>query len=411
MKPIVVIGGGAAGMIASIFAARQGASVIVLERMQRVGKKLLATGNGRCNIANKAPLLSRYHGGSPDFVSQVFSQFGLDDTLAFFDSIGVPLTEEADGKLFPMSQQASSVLDVLRHEMVQLGVVEICESAVQSIQFRRNGFQCVCSEGRAFEAGKVIIATGGKSSPNLGSNGAGFKLAQSLGHRIVEPFPALVQVDLDAPYLNQLAGVGLDGRVQARVNGKLKRVETGEMLFAKYGISGTAILQISRVLSEAVTRGDRAEIRIDLFPGTALSELTRIVRERISKSPGKPVDFSFVGFIHKRLIPVLLRNAGIGDWQRPCSDLSEDEILRIATSMKEWSIPCTGTQSWMNSQVTAGGVDVSEVNPDTLESRLVSGIHFAGEVLDVDGDSGGFNLQWAWSSGAVAGRSAATVLQ
>jgi predicted Rossmann fold flavoprotein len=390
MRDIIVIGGGGSGMVAAIVAARKGARVKVLERMQRVGKKLLATGNGRCNLANRRLDASHYHGGRPEFVNGPFKVFGLEQTLAFFDELGVCVREEENGKLFPASGQASSVLDVLRYEMAQLGVEELCEAVVHSIERGRNG-----------------LCAGGKSSPNLGSNGGGFKLAEALGHTIVEPFPALVQVRLDAPYLNQIAGVGLDGRAGVWVDGKLEGEETGELLFAKYGISGTAILQLSRSISESTLRNRDTQLRIDLFPSVSKAALAGLIRDRIEKHPGKTADFSFVGLIHKRLIPVLLKTAGIDNAQRPCGDLTPAEIAGIVSALKAWTIPCSGTQSWMFSQVTAGGVDVSEVNPETLESSIAPGVYFAGEVLDIDGDSGGYNLQWAWTSGAIAGTSAA----
>lgn len=407
MKRIVVIGGGASGLAAAIMAARNGASVTVLERMQRVGKKLLATGNGRCNLSNRRLDTARYHGRFPGFVEGIFAQFGLPETLAFFDELGVSVAEEEEGKLFPASQQASSVLDVLRYEMARWGVTEVCESIVQVVQLQRGGCRCVCGDGKAFEADRAIICAGGKSSPNLGSNGGGFKLAQALGHSIVEPFPALVQVQLEAPYLNHLAGVAIQGQAQAWVEGALQRTEQGELLFAKYGISGTAILQLSRAVSEATVHRRGTRLVLDLYPETPEDALEALIRARIEKNPGKPIEFCFVGWIHKRLISVLLKLAEITNAQRPCGELSPGEIARLATAMKSWTIPCSGTQSWMFSQVTAGGVPVNEVNAVTLESRIAPGVYFAGEVLDIDGDSGGYNLQWAWSSGAVAGSHAA----
>ena len=413
MKHIVIIGGGASGLVAAIMAARNGGRVTVLERMQRVGKKLLATGNGRCNITNHRLDATHYHGGNPEFVEGIFAQFGLDKTLAFFESLGVSMQEEDEGKLFPKSQQASSVLDVLRYEMELLGVTEICEAIVQSIHPKRNMLRCLCGDGQTFEADRVVVCTGGKSSPNLGSNGGGYKLAQALGHTIIEPFPALVQVQLDAPYLNQIAGVGIQAQGQVWVDGRLQRTETGEFLFAKYGISGTAVLQLSRSISECTLQGRDTRLRLDLFPTLSQDALITMIQERIARGPHKPVSFSFVGFLHKRLIPVILQlavNAGahaILDSQRTCGELSHEEIAKIAMILKAWTIPCSGTQSWMFSQVTAGGVDLREIDPVTLESKRTPGVHFAGEVLDVDGDSGGYNLQWAWSTGAIAGIHAA----
>lgn len=408
MKQVIIIGGGAAGLTAAIMAARNGAQVTVLERMQRVGKKLLATGNGRCNLANRRLDVSRYHGARPAFVEGIFAQFGLNETLAFFDALGVSVVEEEDGKLFPASQQASSVLDVLRYEMAQLGVTERCDTIVQTVQRRRGGLVCICGDGQTFEADRVVVCAGGKSSPNLGSNGGGYKIAQALGHTIIDPFPALVQVCLDAPYLKHLAGVGVEGRAEVWVDGKLEGAASGELLFAKYGISGTAILHVSRAVSEYTLKRRDTELRLDLFPALSANALSTLIQDRIAGNPQKTIDFCFVGLIHKRLIPVLLKVARIENAERPCGGLSPEEIERLASAMKQWAIPCSGTQSWMFSQVTAGGVDVREVDPVTLESKLASGVYFAGEVLDIDGDSGGYNLQWAWSSGAVAGTHAAT---
>jgi len=408
MSEVIVVGGGASGLVAAIMAARHGAHVTVLERMQRVGKKLLATGNGRCNLANRRLDAGRYHGADPAFVEGVFAQFGLEETLAFFDELGVCTEEEDEGKLFPASRQASSVLDVLRYEMARLGVVELCDVIVHGIERTRGGLRCICGDGRTFDAARVIVCTGGKSAPNLGSNGGGFKLAQALGHTVVEPFPALVQVRLDAPYLERIAGVGIQGKAEVWVEGSLEGAETGELLFAKYGISSTAILQLSRVMSEATLKQRETQLRIDMFPTLAHAALEALIRDRIAKDRQKPADFCFVGLIHKRLIPVLLQLAGIQEPRHPCGELQQVEVGRIASVMKEWTIPCIGTQSWMFSQVTAGGVATREVAPDTLESKRAPGVHFAGEVLDIDGDSGGYNLQWAWSSGFVAGTHAAS---
>ncbi len=408
MKHVIIVGGGAAGMTAAIMAARHGARVTVIERMQRVGKKLLATGNGRCNLSNRRLDASRYHGRRPGFVAGVFARFGLEDTLDFFGALGVEFMEENEGRLFPVSQQASSVLDVLRYEMTRLGVAEVCDTIVQTVTSKHGKLRCVCGNEQTFEGDRVIVCAGGKSSPNLGSNGGGYKIAQALGHAIVEPFPALVQLKLDAPWLKRIAGISVPGSAHAWIDDNLRRTETGEILFTEYGVSGTAILSLSRTISESMLQGRSAQVRIDLFPALTPGELTALLQRRCAHAPFKPIDFSFVGLLHKRLIQAALQSAGIQDVQRPCGELSSDEIARIAATLKAWTFPATGTQSWMFSQVTAGGVDVDELDPATLQSRLAPGVYFAGEVIDIDGDSGGYNLQWAWSSGAVAGICAAS---
>jgi predicted Rossmann fold flavoprotein len=403
---LIVIGGGAAGMMAATVAARNGAYVTVVERMTRVGKKLLATGNGRCNLTNTHCDVSRYHGGNSEFITEVLTAFDVQQTLDFFEELGVVPAIEDDGKVFPRSAQASSVLDVLRYEMTRLGVRVVSDKRVGEIIGQEDDFSCVCTDGEKLQAHRVIIAAGGKSCPNLGSNGGGFKLAQRLGHTIVELFPALVQVKLRAPFLKRLKGLKFDGEATVLVNGESKRTELGEILFTEYGLSGPPILQLSRIAGQATAQGKETQIRLNLFPSQSEKELAQFLHDRFAQCPWKELDFSFVGLLHKRLIPVILKEAGFDDTATTCQALEDADIRRLATLLKDWRIPCTGTQSWMDSQVTAGGVSVEEVNADTLESMLIPGVFFAGEVLDVDGDCGGFNLQWAWASGFVAATNA-----
>ncbi len=407
---IVIVGGGASGMTAAIAAARLGVSVLIVERMQRVGKKLLATGNGRCNITQTECPLSCYHGALPDFVDAVFHQFGLRDTLDFFERLGVLTAPEAGGKIFPITGQASSVLDVLRHEMERLGVRIVTDARVQSISAIRGGFESQCTNDDVFRSRRVILAAGGQAAPNLGSNGTGFKIARQLGHAIVEPFPALVQICLDAPYLKHLAGLKLNGVASVWEGERCLRTEAGELLFAEYGISGPPILQLSRCVSEREGRTPDPELRLDLFPEWTKEALQQQIAGRIACAPDKTKEFVLVGLIHKRLILTLLRQAGVEEHQQSCGDLRERDIAAIAAQLKDWRVRCTGTKSWMDAQVTAGGVDTREVDGATLESKRVPGVHFCGEILDVDGDCGGYNLQWAWSSGHVAGvRAAASI--
>ena len=404
---ILIVGGGASGMVAAITAARLGSGVLVVERMRRVGKKLLATGNGRCNLTNTQLDVAHYHGTRPAFALGALSQFGLDRTLSFFRELGVAPRVEDEGKVYPASGQASSVLDVLRYEMERLGVESVCDQSVQVIDTDGDGFRAVCTDGAAFESSRVILATGGKSAPNLGSNGGGYKIARALGHTIVEPFPALVQVRLDSPYLKRLKGLKIEGQAEALVEGESRQTERGELLFTEYGISGPPILELSRIVSERARDGQPTTLRLGLFPDATQDELVEMIASRVAAGPGKSVAFSFVGLLHKRLIPVVLREAGLGDTDRECGALSKREIGSIAERLLDWRIPCAGVQSWMHSQVTAGGVDVREVDRRTLESRIVPGVYLVGELLDVDGDCGGYNLQWAWSSGYVAGKHAA----
>ena len=400
---IVVIGGGAAGMTAAIVSARNGANVTVLERMSRAGKKLLATGNGRCNLANMNLSADHYHGRNPGFALQVIDQFDVAQTLSFFRELGIEPVVEDDGYVYPASNQASSVVDVLRYEMEQLGVEVVCGAKISRIEKDRSQFRAEGADSGEYRSDRVIIAAGGRSSPNLGSDGSGFKLSERLGHTVNQPFPALVQIRLDAPYLKRLSGVRFQGRAESRIDGEVQGSEVGELLFTDYGISGIPVMQLSRTISEYAKTNRKLSLHLDLFPDLTLQETAHRISRRIGFNPQKPLEMCFVGLLHKRLIAVILREAGIENIHSACGDLTQQAIRRIATQMKDWPLQCTGVQSWMFSQVTAGGVSVDEVDSRTMESKIIPGIYFAGEILDIDGDCGGYNLQWAWSSGYVAG--------
>ena len=410
-REVLVIGGGASGLVAAIVAARGGARVRLVERMARVGKKLLATGNGRCNLANMRLVDDAYHGAPREFVSGVFAQFGVEETLRFFEGIGIELIEEDERRVFPLCGQASAVLDALRYEAEDLDVETVGNAKVGEVVRSGDRLKCVCTDGQAFEADRVVVAAGGKSTPNMGSNGGGFQIAERMGHRVIEPFPALVQVDVDGWFLKRLKGLKVDARVSVTVDGEEVRSGAGEVLFAEYGLSGLPVLHVSRVVSECLNTsggsGREVTLSLDLCAGVSAAEMLALIVRRIAARPDVSVERSFLGLLHKRLIPVVLQVAGVEDLQQRCVKLGDAGVRRIVEVLKGWRMVCTGTESWMSSQVTAGGVDTSEVDSRTLESQVMPGVFFAGEVLDVDGDSGGYNLQWAWSSGAVAGRAAA----
>lgn len=408
---IAVIGGGAAGMVAAIAARYKGADVIILEKNLRVGKKILATGNGRCNLTNINAGLSCYHGKNPGFARAALSSFDIKKTIDFFECLGVAHKVEEGGKVFPVSNQASSVLDVLRYELEETGVRVLCEAAVRDIKNSRRGFDIVLEDGRKFEADRVILATGGKAAPNLGSNGSGYALARNLGHSIVEPFPALVQLKLAAKFLKQIQGVKFEGEAEIIFNDKTVQRASGEILFTEYGASGPPVLSLSRKAGEYLQRGDRVWLKLVLVKDMAATELEQFLIERFRRGPQKELSFSFVGFINKKLIPVVLKEAGVEDIKKPAGQVSDRERAKISHILRDWRFAITGTTSWPAAQVTAGGVEAKELHGQTMESKIVPGLYFAGEIVDIDGDCGGYNLQWAWSSGYVAGASAGALRQ
>jgi len=409
MKPrIVIVGGGASGMMAAIWAKRMGAEVKILERNPRVGKKILATGNGRCNITNIYCSREHYHGEDPDFVVPALSAFDAKKTIAFFEKLGIAPKVEEVGKVFPMSDQASSVLDVLLYELQELNIEVQCNAFVKEIRRTKSCFKLELEDGNLVSCERLILACGGKAMPSSGSDGNGFELAQKLGHHIVDIFPALTQLKLEGGFFKQIDGVKFVGTAEILYSGKTLASDRGDILFANYGISGPPILQISRKAGELIKHNKKAILKISIIDSMKKSELDDLLARRFANKPARPLDLALVGLINKRLIPVVLKQAGVGDLKLPAGKVSAQDRNKIASILTDWRFNITGLRSWPNAQVTAGGVDTREVNPNTMESKLVPGLYFCGEILDIDGECGGFNLQWAWSSGYVAGASAAT---
>lgn len=391
-------------MMAAIVAARRGAYVTVVDRMPKVGKKLLATGAGQCNLCNTKPTQRNYHGVDTSFMLPALEAFGAETALTFFDALGIEVREVESGRVFPITGQASNVLDVLRYEMSMLGIREVTGLNIQEIRYSKAGFISCSAEGETFKSDKVVVAAGGTSSPNLGSNGGGHKLAKALGHTVTQIFPSRVPLELDAWFLARLKGVKVRAAsVESYVDGELMRKSSGDLLFTDYGISGPPVLNVSRTIGQFERTDHAMEVSIDLFPEESMESMEALIRKRIKHAPFKPLEVFLIGLLHKRLIPVLMNEAGQEDLSRFCGNLDDAEVAAIVLILKQWRVKCSATRSWMNSQVTAGGVDVSEVNARTMESKIVSGLYFVGEILDIDGDCGGYNLQWAWSSGYVAG--------
>jgi predicted Rossmann fold flavoprotein len=412
---VIVIGGCAAGLVArSRGAGGRGGH---RSRAHRVGKKLLATGNGRCNFANAHLALQRFHGTDPGFAGAALAAFDLEATLAFFRDLGIEPRREEAGKIFPRSGQASAVLDVLRHELAHRGVATRCEAEVSGLVPGRSGWE-VATRDETIRCGAVVLASGGRASPRLGSNGSGYELVRPLGHHLISPFPALTRIRVASPFLKHLKGVKFEGVAslvpQGRDRSRGERIlhesgsaAAGEILFTETGLSGPPILDLSRRAGERAQRGDRTAVQLDLCSEIEASNLEALLRGRFGGRTDVSAELALVGFLNKRLIVPVLKAAGIHDPTRPAASLGEPGTLALAAVLKRWTFEVTGTDSWTDAQVTAGGVDVADVFPETLESRLAPGLFFAGEILDVDGDCGGFNLQWAWSSGHLAGSGAA----
>ena len=399
---IVVVGGGASGLAAAIAAARCGASVIILESGARVGKKLITTGNGRCNITNMGELSGRYH-GDEGFAKRVFSRVGRDECIEFFESIGIPICAPEDERAYPMSLQAGSVVDALRFAAQREGAEISAERQVVSVKKdTHGGFKVCCESGDIYNCKRVIICTGGMAAPKTGSNGSGYALLEKFGHTKTPVFPAIVQLTTEISPIKALKGIKLDCTVSA-VTSKGLRAEFGELLFTEYGISGPPVLQLGRFASDFKD----GAVHIDLLPEISYKELESILVSRRDSIGELPMASVFMGILHSRLGETVARGVLSDPARRFIKELGADEITSLVKQVKDFSLKVTGSLSWDNAQITAGGIDTSEFDGDTMQSRIVPGVYAAGEILNVDGDCGGFNLQWAWSSGLLAGKSAA----
>ena len=396
---IAVIGGGASGIVAAISAARNGAKVTIYERCERIGRKILATGNGRCNYTNINAGLFDYHGKNPNFIENTINSFWVSETRDFFDELGMLTKVEEKGKAYPYSLQASAVLDVLRYELDRLDIRIVTEFEVKEITKKGSSFIIKSYGGKTEVSDKVIIATGGKASPSLGSNGSGYKLAENFGHRVTKLYPSLVQIKTETNIIKALKGIKLDANVTIYAGAKREK-SFGEVLFTDYGLSGPAIFNISRICAEDSNK----QISLDILPEINHNDLYDILRER--RTSKRNLETFFVGMINKKVGMAIMKYADVLPYSRTSDTISDKELKRLVDALKNFKLEVTGTMSWNNAQVTAGGVVTDDINPSTFESKLVKGVYFTGEILDIDGDCGGYNLQWAWSSGYIAGEKA-----
>ena len=399
---LIIVGGGASGLIAAITAKDFGIDVAIVEGTDRIGKKILTTGNGRCNISNnciKSPFIN-YHSSNPDFPFTALDKLSLEDTKNFFLSLGLPIVALPTGKLYPQSLQASSVVDILKMAIEDRNIPLYTSCKIKDIHRGKNfKLSTTNEEYKLFTANKVILACGGKTAPKTGSDGSGYNLAKNFGHSITPLVPGIVQLKLDYPHLKALSGVKFDGYATLLVDNEIVKKDFGEILFTDYGISGPPILKISALASQNTFNKKKTEVIVDLLPSYSKEELEDFLECHFALLSHRPIINALVGVIHKKIIPVLLKECGITNLQMPCYELSWKEKMKLINTLKAWKFTCTGTNDFNQAQVTVGGVNTKDVNYDTLESKLVPNLYFCGEILDVHGDCGGFNLQWAWSSG------------
>ncbi len=391
----VIIGAGASGLAAAIEAAGRG-SVAVLERAPRVGRKLAVTGNGRCNLTNLNMGPEHYHGEEPDFVLPALTAFGVGDTIAFFRSLGLITVSEPSGRVYPLSEQAGSVVDVLRFAASEAGAQLRCGVCVREIRPEAGGFR-VISDGPELHARNVVVSAGGAAGTVAGGSESGYLLLERLGHTRTRLSPSLVQLKTDNSFTRPLKGVRAPAAVRVMSRGRTVAESSGEVQFTDYGVSGPAIFEVSRA---AVTCPD-CVICLDLAPVTGFDELADMLDAR--RSAHLTAENLLTGMLHNKVGRTLVTRLGY-PLAAPVSTLTRADTDRVARAAKRVELRVTGSMGMEGAQVTAGGIRTREFDPATLESRLVPGLFACGEVLDVDGDCGGYNLQWAWSSGRLAGR-------
>lgn len=405
MNTVLIIGGGASGMAAAITAAEfPDNNIILLESQPRVGRKLLATGNGRCNLLNLNISPERYHGENADFVSSVFSAFGPDEILAFFRKYGLIMVSEYGGRIYPLSNNASSVVDVLRYALDRGNIELICGSRAASVKKNKKGFSVSTDTGE-ITADKVIVACGGPAGTALGAVSDGYKLLESLGHHKNRLYPSLVQIKTDPLYPKSLKGVRADAAVKIFAENRLISQSAGlgqsagEVLFTDNGVSGPAIFDISRSVS---TSGEDLYISLDFLREHTESEITGYLSERVSFYPSLAANCILTGALHNRLGQMICKYSGISG-SAACGELTPAETKAVSRAAKDFRLKIQSASGFDSAQVTAGGMLTSEFYPETMESRIVPGLYACGEVLDIDGDCGGYNLAWAWASGHAAG--------
>lgn len=407
MKKIIVIGAGAAGMMAAAKAAENGAEVILLEKMKRVGKKMLITGKGRCNITNTAsvPELIKNMIGNGSFLNSAIRAFDNEDVVSFFNELGLVTKVERGGRVFPESDKAADVVGTMLRQLHRLGVKIETEMAVKRIlveDARAVGIESM--SGALYKSDAVILASGGSSYPGTGSSGDGYAMAEAIGHTIVPLRPSLIPLETEEEWVRETQGLSLRNvRVTALADGKKIGEEFGEMLFSHFGVTGPIILSLSRVVADALSQNKFVELIINLKPALTPETLDKRIQRDFEKYIRKQLKNSLHDLLPSKLIQPVMDLSYL-DGDKEIHQITKEERLRLLETLQHLTLTVTKTRPLAEAIVTAGGVETKQISPKTMESKVVKGLYFAGEVIDIDGYTGGFNLQAAFSTGAAAGQ-------
>ena len=393
----LIVGGGASGLMAACALSQAGRRVALLEKQSRVGRKLLSTGNGRCNLTNLNAGSGDYH-GSRQAARAALRAWPPRRVMEVFEALGIPCVADAEGRVYPMSGQAASVLDALRLCCDEAGAVTFTDFAVVELRRDGRGFEALSRDGRGVRAGCALMCTGGLAAPKLGADGGGYRLMERLGHALTPRFPAIAALKTPPEPIRGLKGIRADGALRLTRDGETLREETGELLFTEYGVSGIAAMQCARAVNETLRGGGSCRLTVDFMPGR---DATAALKRRAEDLPDRAMEDFLNGIVPRRLGQRLAKQAGL-ELSARAGALDGAALERLAKTLSGWTLPVTGTLDFDQAQVTAGGVSLKDFDLRSLRSLKVPGLYAAGELLDVDGDCGGFNLQWAWSSALLA---------
>ena len=402
MYDVIIIGAGASGLMAAAAAASKGARVALLEHKDDIGKKILATGNGRCNFTNTDMSVNKFH-GSKALIKNGLSQFNYANTIRFFKELGIPAYDNA-GYIYPNSRQAASVVAAFRMELMRLHVDMKTGINITDIKPAddRTGY-CIQTDKGSFKSKRLIIACGLTASPKLGSDGSLFRLIEALGHHIQKPLPALCGFSCDGLNFKKITGVRCDATVASVIDGQMTEQNTGELQLADYGISGIPVFQISSLMSRALDKGQIVEVIIDFLPTFSDDELNGYIKDRsITTTDNRSLNEMLNGLLNNKLLLELIHKSGVSP-DKKGRLLTDDDCKSLTHSIKHTAVSVKKPRGAEFAQVCAGGIYTKEIDVRTLESKIHPGLYFCGELLDVDGICGGYNLQWAWTSGYIAG--------
>lgn len=410
MVEVAIVGAGAAGLAAAIFAARRadGLSIVALDGAKKLGAKILVSGGGRCNVTNRAVTIGDFWGGSRHVIQRILGSLSVEETIAFFEEIGVRLHEEENGKLFPDSNSAKTVLNALIVEAERRGVRLLTDTRVTGIRRGPEHFELDTSSG-PIRARNVVLATGGLSLPKTGSDGGGYQLAAALGHTLAPTTPGLAPLVLDGDFHVPLSGISHVAELAIRIEGQKPVRMTGSMLWTHFGVSGPVVLDASRHWHRARLEGREVRVSASLFPGDSFESLEARLIAMVSASPKAQLRGTLAEGLPARVAKAILQRLGIGE-HVAMAHLAREDRRRLVRALLEWPLSVLDSRGYGFAEVTAGGVPLTEIDPATMASRKCPGLFLVGEILDVDGRIGGFNFQWAWSSGFVAGRGIAEAL-